>query len=141
MKLTDEQKETYKTWRKLVNMSIGELQKFYDSEEGKEAGLSKEEASKEGIARGRDSAKAIIRMKEKGVENWNDTDWEWAKRQNSFVSRMKGMKGDLYDDKGRKTRKHTSLLIWGHDPEKKTKMTESKFDVLYEEIMDKLIFE
>jgi len=31
---------------------------------------------------------------------------------------MSGNKGDLYDDKGNKTRKHTSLLIWGHNPEK-----------------------
>ena len=31
---------------------------------------------------------------------------------------MSGNKGGLYDDKGNKTRKHTSLLIWGHNPEK-----------------------
>lgn len=29
------------------------------------------------------------------------------------------MKGELYDDKGRKTRKHTALLIWGNNPTKK----------------------
>lgn len=75
-------------------------------------------------------------MKEKGVENWNDTDWEWAKRQNSFISRMKGMKGDLYDDKGRKTRKHTSLLIWGHDPEKRSTLKESSFMCFYNQIIE-----
>jgi hypothetical protein len=31
---------------------------------------------------------------------------------------MSGMKGKLYDEKGRKTRKHLALLIWGHNPEK-----------------------
>ena len=31
---------------------------------------------------------------------------------------MSGNKGSLYDENGNKTRKHTSLLIWGHNPEK-----------------------
>lgn len=44
--MTEDQKETYSKWRKLVNMSPSELQKFIDSDEGKVAGLSKEEASK-----------------------------------------------------------------------------------------------
>lgn len=138
MKLSDEQKETYKTWKQLVNMSAKELQKFYDSKEGKEAGLSKDEAKEEGISRGRDSAKAIIRMKSKKVEDWNSTDWEWAKKQNSFIARMKGMKGDLYDDKGEKTRKHTSLLIWGHNPEKKV-LKESKLEETFDQLISETI--
>lgn len=138
MKLTDEQKETYKTWKQLVNMSATELQRFYDSTDGKEAGLSKDEAKDEGISRGRDSAKAIIRMKSKKVEDWNSTDWEWAKKQNSFISRMKGMKGALYDDKGNKTRKHTSLLIWGHNPEKKS-LRESKLEETFDQLISETI--
>jgi hypothetical protein len=44
--------------------------------------------------------------------------WRWANKQINFISRMSGNKGPLYDEKGRKTRKHTSLLIWGHNPKK-----------------------
>jgi len=44
--------------------------------------------------------------------------WRWAKKQIRFISRMSGVKGDLYDDNGNKTPKHTALLIWGHNPEK-----------------------
>jgi hypothetical protein len=37
----------------------------------------------------------------------------------SFISRMRGNKGKLYEEDGKtKTRKHTSLLIWGHNPKK-----------------------
>jgi 2'-5' RNA ligase len=111
-------KETYSKWKSLVNMSKSELQKFYNSQEGKEAGLSPSEAKKEGIDSGRESARWIIKMKDTNVSQWTDSMWKWAKKQISFISRMRGNKGGLYDDKGNKTRKHTSLLIWGHNPEK-----------------------
>jgi hypothetical protein len=116
--LSDDQKETYSKWKKLVNMSASELKSFYNSEEGKKAGLSRKQASDAGIKSGRDSALAIIRMKQKNPEKWTESDWKWAKRQISFISRMKGAKGPLFDDKGQKTRKHLALLIWGHNPKK-----------------------
>lgn len=110
--------ETYSKWKSLVNMSNSELKDFYNSKEGKIAGLSATEAKSQGIDSGRESARWIMKMKDTSKDDWNDNMWRWAKKQISFISRMKGMKGDLYDDKGRKTRKHTSLLIWGHNPEK-----------------------
>jgi predicted ABC-type ATPase len=117
--LTDEdKKETYSKWKELINMSKSELKKFYDSKEGKEAGITVETASKLGISRGRTSAKWIMKMKDTPVAKWTPEMWEWANKQISFVSRMRGNKGELYDEKGNKTRKHTSLLIWGHNPEK-----------------------
>ena len=110
--------EIYKKWKSLVNMSSSELQKFYNSPEGKKAGLTAKKANELGIHNGRESARWIMRMKNTHVKNWTPSMWEWAKRQNSFVSRMKGNEGPLYDEYGNKTRKHTSLLIWGHNPEK-----------------------
>ena len=113
-----ENKETYKKWKSLVNMSNSELEKFYNSQEGKDAGLSSKEASEQGISSGRESARWVMKMKQTPMAEWTPTMWTWAKKQISFVSRMSGNKGGLYDDKGNKTRKHTSLLIWGHNPEK-----------------------
>jgi len=113
--------EVYKKWDKLVNMSYSELKRFIDTEEGRKAGLSKEQARKQGIKYGRESAKWILKMKKTPVNEWTETMWEWARRQNSFISRMRGNKGKLYDEEGNKTRKHTSLLIWGHDPTKENK--------------------
>jgi len=110
--------ETYKKWKSLVNMSKSELENFYNSEEGKEAGLSSSKANELGIHRGRESARWIMKMKDTPHQDWTPKMWEWAKRQISFISRMSGNKGGLYDDKGNKTRKHTSLLIWGHNPKK-----------------------
>lgn len=122
--MDEKQQEQYKTWKKLINMSANEIQKFLDSDEGKEAGLSRKESATAGasggkIKSGRDSARAIIRMLGKKVEDWDSNDWEWSGRQVGFISRMKSNPGPLYDEKGRKTRKLLSLLVWGHDPRKK----------------------
>lgn len=122
--MDDKKKEQYKKWKKLINMSANEIQKFLDSEDGKEAGLSRKESATAGasggkIKSGRDSARAIIRMLGTKVEDWTENDWDWSGRQISFISRMKSNPGPLYDEKGRKTRKLLSLLVWGHDPRKK----------------------
>ena len=119
------EKQIYRKWKKLINMSANEIQKFLDSDNGKKAGLSRKEAKTAGasgnkITSGRDSARAIIRMLKKGFDNWDSNDFRWAKKQIGFISRMRGNAGPLYDKKGRPTRKLLSLLVWGHDPRKKS---------------------
>lgn len=114
----ENKKEVYDEWKTLVNMSASELKKFLETEDGKEAGLTKEKADELGIGSGRESASWILKMKAVPYSQWSDTMWSWAKRQIGFIKRMSGNKGGLYEDNGNKTRKHTSLLIWGHNPEK-----------------------
>lgn len=111
---TDE--EVYSEWKKLVNMTAGELKNFMQSDLGKKAGLTKEQAQRLGIGYGRESAQAILRMKAKPVAKWTSQDWSWARRQVSFIKRMKGNTGPLEDVNGNPTRKTLSLLIWGHNP-------------------------
>ena len=111
----------YKEWSELVNMSKSELEKFYNSEEGKKAGLKPSEAKKQGIDYGRESARWILKMKDTPKTKWSNDMWKWAKKQISFIKRMSGVEGDLYNDKGEKTRKYLALLIWGNDPEKYAK--------------------
>lgn len=118
----DKLKEDYRRWKKLVNMSSATLEKFLDSDTGKEAGLSRKEAkSAGGIKTGRDSARAILRMREKPFSEWSKDDIDWMYRQISFVSRMSGNEGPMYkvnkDGKKIPTRKLTSLWIWGNSPE------------------------
>ena len=113
-----EKEKIYEQWKELVNMSKPELQKFYNSVEGKQAGLTDSEAKELGIDNGRTSARWIMKMKDVPFVNWTDDMWRWAKKQINFIKRMSGNRGALYNDKGVKTRKHTSLLIWGHNPEK-----------------------
>ena len=115
-------KEDYQRWKKLVNMSSATLEKFLDSGTGKEAGLSRKEAKDAGgIGTGRDSARAILRMREKPFSEWSKADIDWMYRQISFISRMSGNQGPMYktDKDGKKipTRKLTSLWIWGNSPE------------------------
>jgi len=108
----------YKEWKELVNMSAKEVADFKKTPEGKKAGLSKTEAKKQGVSSGQESAEWVIKMKNTPKKEWTAEMWKWAKKQINFIKRMSGVKGDLYDEKGNKTRKHTSLLIWGHNPEK-----------------------
>lgn len=122
--IDDEKRSLYKEWQKLVNMSGKEIQSFLDSDEGGEAGLSRKEAGKAGaggkkITSGRDSARAIIRMLGTPMAKWTANDWKWAGKQVNFISRMKGAKGGMRDEKGRPTRKLLALKVWGHNPEKK----------------------
>lgn len=117
------EKEIYKKWKELINMSAKEIQEFLDSDYGKEAGLSREEARHAGaggkkITSGRDSARAIIRMLGKKFEDWTPDDYKWAKKQINFISRMRGVDGPLFDEKNRPTRKHLALKVWGRDESK-----------------------
>jgi hypothetical protein len=124
----ENQEETWKRWKKLINMSVGEIEKFLDSENGKDAGMKTSDAHKIGISSGKESAHMLIKMipigssYKKAEENWTPTMWKWAKKQISFNSRMIGakkrIKGDPYEKNGEMTRWLKSLLLWGHNPQK-----------------------
>ena len=53
------------------------------------------------------------------MAKWTANDWKWAGKQVNFISRMKGAKGGMRDEKGRPTRKLLALKVWGHNPETK----------------------
>ena len=121
----EEQKrhELYQKWKKLINMSASSIENFkkQQTEMGlkdskKYPGLKRNEASKLGISSGVQSANWIIKMKNTPVKEWTPEMWKWAGKQVSFVSRMSGMQGPLYDENGEPTRKLLSLKIWGHNP-------------------------
>jgi len=144
--------EVWAQWRTWINMSADELKRFYESPEGKQAGMKQKEAGKLGIDTGRESARWLMKMIPTGgswssaLENWSPTMWKWAKKQNSFNSRMYGTskraKGNpWYDEKmvdGKKRKVPTRILlalkIWGHNPEKarRTKpVTPKNLDPIY----------
>ena len=119
-KITNKEKKVvYDKWKKLVNMTYTELSRYYHSKDGKTSGLTKDEADKQGISSGRESAEWILKMKKTSYKNWTDEMWKWANKQISFISRMSGVQGDLTDEKGKKTPKYKALLIWGNNPKKK----------------------
>ncbi len=128
VKNTHPDEKVWKKWRSLVNMSASELEKFYNSDEGKDAGMKKGEADKIGIDSGRESARMLMKMIPIGgsfsqaEKNWTPTMWRWCRKQNSFNSRMRGMRsrivGNPFEKDGKMTRWLKSMLIWGHDPRK-----------------------
>lgn len=115
--MTKDQRKIYDEWSTLVNMTPAQLRAFL-RQYGQVAGLSREEAAKQGIRSGRDSARKILAMQDKGVRRWTDQDWVEAKAQINFLKRMTGLSGPLRDDDGEPTRKLLALMVWGHDPEK-----------------------
>lgn len=115
--------ELYARWRELVNTSAESLEKWLDrqlelakKDPEKFPGMKQSVASKMGINTGRQSAKWILKMKRTPVEEWTPEMWKWAGKQVSFISRMRGVEGPLYDEKGEPTRKLLALKVWGHDP-------------------------
>lgn len=117
--LTKERQEIYSKWSSLVNMTESDLEKFYNSPLGKTAGLTEAQAKANKIHSGRESARWLLKMIPLDPKEWTPLMWSWANRQISFISRMSGVKGPLYDNNGEPTRKLLALLIWGHNPEKK----------------------
>lgn len=119
---SDPDPDVWREWRQLVNMTPRQLESFLRSDDGRAAGLSRSEARAQGIRSGQESARWILKMKPTGrsfnqaLDNWTPTMWSWARRQIAFIKRMKGNRGPLWDRDGYATRKHTSLLLWGHDP-------------------------
>ncbi len=108
----------FEDWAKLINMKNKELKTFLDSDWGKVAGLSPEEAKKLGINSGRTSGRRILAMRKKlglggpkdyikgprhledmyakAIDNWTGpatkkgTDWYWCTRQVRFNKRFMG---------------------------------------------------
>lgn len=115
--------ELYARWRKLVNMSAKSLENWLDRQMEKAEkdpkqlpGMKQTTASRMGISTGRQSARWIIKMKRTPVKDWTPEMWRWAGKQVSFISRMSGAAGPLYNEKGEPTRKLLSLKVWGHNP-------------------------
>jgi len=115
--------EVWRRWRQLVNMTPAELRRFMDSSAGRQAGLSVAQARQQGIRSGQESARWLLKMMPTGtsfsraVSSWTPAMWQWARRQVSFISRMRAGQGPLYTKDGRPSRRHLSLLIWGHSPQ------------------------
>ena len=108
----------FEDWAKLINMKNKELKTFLDSDWGKVAGLSPQEAKKLGINSGRTSGRRILKMREKlglggpkdyikgprhledmyakAIDKWTGpatkkgTDWYWCTRQVRFNKRFMG---------------------------------------------------
>lgn len=124
-------KRDYAKWKKMMNMSTKNLRYFVETEEGRNAGLSAKEVRKGGGLRtARSSARALLKMRARGIGEWTSGEINWMYRQMAYVKRMRELDGPLFTTttKGKRvpTKKLATLWVWGHYP---PGMTPGRFGV------------
>ncbi len=127
--LSDEEKEeVYDKWHDLINMSQSSLNEWAEDDDRLLASINREEAKDAGnIQSGYDSFHRIKRRKEKPFENWSNDDFDNAKQEIGFNSRMLGGKpGQPVEDSGM-SKWEISLKNWGHDPSLKSSPQHEKW--------------
>lgn len=104
----DEQVETRKDFRDVVNMSPGELEEWLETDESKSVG-----DSDGGESTGHRSGRRIVDIRRRNVDELTDADHEHMRTVINYVHRHLAQRpdGDIEDSAWR-----YSLMNWGHDP-------------------------
>lgn len=97
---------------RLTNMSQAELRAFLDTSESRKVGMTRRGAAE---SVGRQSARRILAIRDKAVDDLTDSDYAHMKKVIGFRRRHLAQRpfGDVRD-----TRWRWSLMNWGHDPAK-----------------------
>lgn len=105
----DEVDEVWEDWKRTVNMTARELDKWLETEESKSVGERKFGAESTGHESGRKIAKILRKPK----DQLNEDDVEHMREVVRFVHRHLAQRprGDI-----RESRWRYSLKNWGHDP-------------------------
>ena len=105
---TQEHQDIYDEFKKLVNMTASQLEKWLETDESKHTGQD----SGDGEAIGHKSGKQIIDILHKKKAGLAQDDYHQMQRVISYISRHKAQKpqGDLSE-----TRWNYSLKNWGYD--------------------------
>lgn len=92
-----------------VNMSVGELEKWLETDESKSVGQSDDG----GESKGHESGRRIVEILEKDKDGYTADDLDHMRRVVSYVHRHQAQRpgGDVEESRWR-----YSLLNWGHDP-------------------------
>ncbi len=108
MKDKNENGQTYKNFKELINMTASELEKWLGTKESKNTGLD----SGDGEAIGHKSGKMIIKILNKKKSELTEKDYHQMHRVISYISRHKAQKpqGDVED-----TKWNYSIKNWGYD--------------------------
>jgi hypothetical protein len=102
----------YADFKKQVNMTASELEKWLDTDESKSVGQD----SGDGTSIGRKSGEQIITILRKKKADLTDADEAHMHKVHSYISRhsAQGPEKDVENSRWR-----YSLMNWGHDPLKK----------------------
>ena len=118
-----ERMEQYAKWRRILNVPSAELRSTH-----RNLGEVTTSISVGGIRTARlgaKSARRLLSMRARPVEQWTSEDWEWAGRQINTVSRLRATPGPLVDEGG-ETEKLKLLRLWGHEPRTRARVSEAE---------------
>ncbi|WP_225803095.1 DUF3140 domain-containing protein [Streptomyces sp. NK15101] len=105
----DDRRDTWETFRELVNMTPSTLEEWLATDTSKQAGEHKDGGESTGHASGRE----IVRILRKKKGELTDADYRHMAKVNGYIRRhaVQRPAGDVSD-----TRWRHSLMNWGHDP-------------------------
>ncbi|MFJ7147158.1 DUF3140 domain-containing protein [Streptomyces sp. NPDC100445] len=105
----DGRRETWDSFRELVNMSPSALEKWLATEESRAAGQHKDGGESTGHASGR----AIVEILRTKKSDLSDDDYAHMRKVTGYIRRHLAQRpsGDVRDSRWRH-----SLMNWGHDP-------------------------
>ncbi len=112
---SDEAKEVKREFRKAVNMTPSQIERWLKTDESKSVG----QADGGGTTVGRDSARTIVRIKRKKAADLTGADIGHMKKVNGYVARHLKQRPSKSGKDLRETDWTYSLKNWGHDPLKK----------------------
>ncbi len=113
--MNTEDKQAIRDFKKAVNMTAKQLEKWLDTKESKEVGFKGDDGgSAESV--GHKSGKRIVELLGKKQDDYTDDDISHARKVTGYVHRHLAQKpgGDITDTNWR-----YSLMNWGHDPKRK----------------------
>ena len=110
--MTDEDKEAISEFKKAVNMTAHEIEKWLDTEESQKVGFKEDEGSE---SVGHKFGKQIIEILGKKQDDHSASDLKHIHKVVGYIHRHLAQKpdGDIT-----KTNWRYSLMNWGHDPAK-----------------------
>ncbi|RIV26768.1 DUF3140 domain-containing protein [Fibrisoma montanum] len=111
-KQEQENQQTEKEFKELVNMSASELKKWLDTDESKSVGQKKDDAKE---STGHESGRKIIEILDKKKKDYDEDDYDQMHRTISYIKRHMAQKPKETEG----SNWAYSLKNWGHDPNKK----------------------
>jgi len=103
-------RETYKEFQSVVNMTANQLEHWLETDESKSVGMKDDKGEE---STGHKSGRYIIELLQKHKADYTEDDYNQMRRVVSYVHRHTAQKpsGDIEDSRWR-----YSLKNWGHDP-------------------------
>jgi hypothetical protein len=122
----------HEKFKRLVNMTTGELRAHLRSHELREMVATSRRSKRERLLEGRRAARDVLRMKALPMMEWSDDLWERCKSVVTFIERTRRNGAPLLDEGGRGTRKLFTLRTYGHNPTVRAAVSEDELWPLLE---------